>query len=257
MTGPQVKELLGHLAHRGALLRQLHDGIHDRRELAAELDRSRSTVDRGLRALREANYVREQADGYALTTYGEFALDVYRQAEQVSAVGGLVPNLPPELPFAVLRNAEVVEATKPLPYEPVSHLAALVQSADYVRKLVPAIIPRLVDVTMANVRDGTLKADIVVSAKALGALRAEYPDEARTGLVSEECTVWRTSDDPSFGLVIADNRTAVGVYDGTGRLLGTITNDSDAALEWALGVFREYREDSDEITLHEQPRETR
>ena len=109
-------------------------------------------------------------------------------------------------------------------------------------------------VAVAEVRRGlnafVAKVDIIVSGDVIDELWSTYSEELHACLGSEACMLWRTDQELSFGLVIADGETmCLGVYDESMRLFGTVANGLDDAVEWVLKTFHEYRDASDEVFL--------
>lgn len=243
-------ELLTHLAHRGAVLQCLHDEIYDSREIAAEISKSRSSVDRDIRLLKEDDYIVEHVDGYDLTPYGEFAFEVYRGAEQLASAESLVPHLPARAPFALLQDATIREAGGTLPQQPVDHVAELIGTSEHVKIAAPVALSPLTDDLAERIQDEAMTVDIIVTHDVLDQLWDTYEEEVHTCLENQSCSLRQTDEELSFGLVIADNETmCLGVYDELMRLLGTITGRSEDAVDWALETFHEYRDASDEVFL--------
>lgn len=80
MPDPDAKALLSNLANRGGVIEAIDGGTYSSAKIATIVDKSRSSVDRDLRLLKEAGYIEELPGGYNLTTFGRFALDVYESA---------------------------------------------------------------------------------------------------------------------------------------------------------------------------------
>lgn len=250
MSDPQVTEMLTHLAHRGAVLQRLHEGMSNSREIAAEISKSRSSVDRDIRLLKEDDFIDESVDGYALTPYGEFALEVYRAAEQLASAKTLVPHLPVSAPFALLQDATIRETGGTLPQQPVNHVSELIETSEHVKIAAPVVLSPLTEDLAERIQDEAMTVDVIVAHDVLNQLWTIYEEEVHTCLENQSCSLRETDEELSFGLVIADDETmCLGVFDDSMRLLGTITNGSEDAVEWALKTFHEYRDASDEVFL--------
>lgn len=248
MTKPPVSELLVLLAHRGALLDRLHDGVHDRRTLVTELDVSRSTVNRGIRDLQEAGLVDDRPDGFALTRYGRFSLDVYRTADQLVEAEPLLDRLPENVPLGTIRDAEIVFSEHPVPQRPLEDILGLIDDATDVVALAPVVIPALVESTIERVQAGELTATVVVDETVLEGLWNERAEVMDAGLNTDGYTLLATEREISFGLLVADDRLAsIGVHDDSGRLLGILLNHDRATVEWALDTFETYRRSAEEV----------
>ena len=250
MSSPHITDLLTHLAHRGAVLQCLHEGLSESRNIAAEISKSRSSVDRDIRLLKENDYINESVADYDLTPYGEFALEVYWAAEQLASAEALVPHLPASAAFALLQDATLREASGTLPTQPVDHVAELIGTSEHVKIAAPVVLPPLTEDLAKRVQDEAMTVDIIVTDDVLDQLWITHEEEIHTCLENQSCSLWQTDEELSFGLVIADDETmCLGVYDDSMRLLGTITNTSEDAVEWAFETFNEYRDASDEVFL--------
>lgn len=243
-----VADLLRLLAHRGALLRCIADGTHERRTLVDELDVSRSTVNRGIRDLQEAGLVAEEAGEFAVTRYGGLALEVYLTAEKLSTVEPLVERLPRDLPFGTIRHAEIVFAEPPAPQRPVDDIRSMIDGASEAVALAPAVFPSIVKSTIDSVREGGLEVSVVVDETVLAGLWRERADVVETGLETEGYTLLVTDRPVTFGLLVVDDRVAsVGVHDDTGRLLGLLIDEDRETVEWARETFEEYRRSAEVV----------
>ena len=241
-------DLLRLLAHRGALLNRIAEGVHDRRDLVDELGVSRSTVNRGIRDLEDAGLVEEGSDGFSVTRYGRLALEVYRTGEGLETVEPLLERLPADVPLGTIRNAAVVMAEPPLPQRPIDDIVAMMDGAAEAVALAPAVLPALVEATIERVERDDLDATVVVDETVLGGLLSERPDAVSAGAATDGYTLLRTERVVTFGLLVVDDRVAsIGVHDDTGRLLGLLINEDRETVEWARETFEAYREDAEPV----------
>jgi len=250
MLGAGITKLLNHLAHRGAVLQCLQDGISESREIAVKINKSRSSVDRDIRLLKDDDYIEEHVNGYGLTPYGEFALVVYQAAEQLAGGKTLVPHLPASSPFALLQDAEIREASGTLPQQPIDHIGELIRTSEHVKIVAPVVLSPLTDDIAERIQSEAMTVDIIVTDDVLDQLCTNFEEEVHMCLENQSCSLRQTDKELSFGLIIADDETmCLGVYDDSMRLLGTITNRLEDAVEWALETFYEYQDVSDEVFL--------
>jgi predicted transcriptional regulator len=250
MASPRVTELLKHLAYRGCVLQSIRIGTFDSREIADEIDKSRSAVDRDIRILKDSGYIHEHPGGYELTRFGEYALELYELAEPLGRAEQFIPYLPSRAPVTLLQGASIRQSGGTVPQRPIEHVEDLIRAADQVKIIAPAVIPSLVDALSDRIQNESLTIDIIVNGDVLDELWSTYSEELHSCLESETCILWQTDEELSFGLVIADDETVcLGVYDESMRLLGTITNSSEDTLKWALETFHQHRDASDEVFL--------
>lgn len=74
-------DILELLMRRSDLLQAIADEPREKRDLVRDLDVSRSTIDRGVRELRNLDLVR-YSDGYVLTPIGRLAFGIYRRCRR-------------------------------------------------------------------------------------------------------------------------------------------------------------------------------
>lgn len=249
MPNPRTN-LLQHLAHRGGVLQAIRDGVFDSRVIADQVGKSRSTVDRDLRLLKDNDYIKEYPGKYDLTRFGEYALELYEFAEPLGRAEQFIPYLPSGTPITLLQGATIRQSGGIVPQRPIDHVEDLIRAADQIKIIAPAVVPSLVDALSERVQNESLTIDIIVSDDVLDELWATYSEELHSCLESETCMLWHTDEELSFGLVIGDDETVcLSVYDESMRLLGTITNSSEDALNWTHETFHEHRDASDEVFL--------
>lgn len=248
MSGPRVAELLNHLAHRGDVLKSLEEGHSDSREIANKADKSRSSVDRDIRLLKDDGYVEEHVGDYQLTQFGRFALQIYQLAERLAHAEPIGQYLPPEAPFALLKDAEVREASGTLPQRPIDHVIELIREAQVVKIVAPVVYPSITTELVSRLQDGGITVEILMTEDVQNELWTTFPDEMKACMKSSSCTLQRTNNELPFGMVILEDKTlCLGVYDDSMRLLGTITTSSEDAVEWGISTYRKHRKESEEI----------
>lgn len=247
MTYSDPDEVMAAVARRGDVLRIVGGDGASKRDLVAELDVSRSTVDRAIRELEGTGLVERTADGYRRTLAGEIALDEYRQfADRIRGVKAgreLLAELSPDTPFdaAMLEGAEIVRPERHSPHLPVNRLGELIERAKRIRTFASAVFPQLVDVYhQAIVQDG-MEVRLVVTRDVVDRLVAAHREQLGEALDTGRLAVRTTEQALPYSLVVADtpDGTEVGqlVYAEDGNVKGFIGNDGTDAVEWAEREF--------------------
>jgi len=252
-------ELVHALTRRRTVLLELADGPRRKRELVAALDVARSTVDRALRTLESEGLVERVDDGFALTTAGAAAFDVYVEfTDRLNAICScrdVVERLPsgrfvdPEF----LRDAEVVRASVSAPDEPVRAFVEMVSQATHARGFSPTAYGAYVDVFEERVVEHGLTADLAFSDEALETLTSSHSGAITRAVETGRVRVRRIPELPGTGLVVLSRgerppAVAMGVHGGPG-LDALVRNDSPAAVEWARELVDEQFERAEEIPL--------
>lgn len=175
---------------------------------------------------------------------------MYSLATQLGTAELLISNLPKDARFGLLVDAKIEMAGGARPRRPIEQMADLMKSADQVKAIAPVVFPLLAESLSERILNGTLSAEIIVSDDVLNLLLKEHAEQVSASLESGRCLLLEADEELSFGLALIDDETmCLGIYDELMRLLGTVTNDSDVAVEWALNCFNMYRAGTEEVFL--------
>jgi predicted transcriptional regulator len=239
-------ELVHTLTRRRAVLAALDDAPRRKPELVANLDVARSTVDRAIRQLETEGLVERVDDGFALSTCGELAVDVYGEfAAKLDAVcetRDVVEHLPSG-EFAdstFLVDAEVVRATVSAPDRPVRAFVEMVADATHARGFSPTAYGSYVDAFEHQVLEGGMTAELAFSDDALGELTGTHGDAIERVAETGRVDVYRIPSLPAAGVVVltrddGSRVAAMGVHDGS-ALSAVVRNDAPAAVAWASSL---------------------
>jgi len=247
------------LTRRRTVLEELAEGPRPKRDLVEALDVARSTVDRALRTLESEGLVERADDGFAFTTSGAVAFDVYVEfTERLGAIRAsqdVVERLPSRrfVDPAFLRGAEVVRASVSAPDEPVRAFVDMVSEATHARGFSPTAYGAYVDAFEERVVEYGMTADLAFSDEALETLTSTHGDAIARAVATGRVSVRRVPDLPETGVVVLSHEerppaVAMGVHGGPG-LDALVRNDSPAAVAWARDLVDEQFERAEEIPL--------
>lgn len=259
MDAGERDELVHALTRRRAVLEALSDRPRRKRELVDVLDVARSTVDRALRTLEAEGLVERVDDGFALTTCGAVAFEVYVEfTERLGAVCAsrdVIERLPSRrfVDPAFLRDAEVVRASVSAPDEPVRAFVEMVSEATHARGFSPTAYGAYVDAFEERVVEDGMTADLAFSDEALETLTSTHGEAITRAVETGRVSVRRIPELPGTGVVVLSRperppTVAMGVHGGAG-LDALVRNDSPAAVEWARELVDEQFERAEEIPL--------
>ncbi|WP_049923364.1 helix-turn-helix transcriptional regulator [Halopiger djelfimassiliensis] len=256
------------LLQRGALLRRLAREPCQPSELVADLDSSRSTVDRGLSELQDSNLVERVESRYRTTLVGELALAEFdrlsgrlRSAVDASDLLALLPNDAP-LDWRMLDGAAAVRVDRrtavteferppdrPVDRGPNGDPFRLFQSALEAdrrhRAIVPTVPPRLARAYREAIRGG-LEVEAVVSDEAAATLCSDFREATADALDAHRLSLWEAPTTLPYGLIVVDDpnadsaRLAMLVICREDELRGLLVNDSGDALAWARRQLERY-----------------
>lgn len=252
MSDSHPSNILETVTKRGAILGSLVEGVDDKRDIEDELNISRSTVNRAFCELSEMGLIRANNGSFGLTLHGELAYQQYQDLTEsythLSEARELSANLPADtqLDMQLLEGGEVTLSERQTPQGPFEQIKEAVRSADCVKGYSPVVLPSYVDFFHEQIMNRNLAVELILEEQLIPALTVTYAEQFTPAATSDNCVLWQIDDELPFGLVIVDDEKVwLCVYRDGGGLRGTLANDSDSALNWALDIFRQYR-----ITAH-------
>lgn len=251
---PSVTDMARLVAQRTSIMAALRGPVRSKRDLASELDVSRSTVDRGVRELEAAGLIERIDGGLALTLPGRLVLDSYEthtdelagieQADDVLAE--FSRDL--DLPAALFRNPTVDTPNRHAPHRPSSTLRDLLADATDVKHYATGIRPEYSDHYWGIVEDGHL--DVVATPEVVAESLQENRDTLTNAFESGNFTLAETTESRPYSVVIADDRdVCVLLYDDH-ALQVVVRNDNPDTVDWALEQFDTIRSAATNVSGH-------
>lgn len=242
-------EAIDAVSRRAAIIECLVDGPKYNRDLREELDISRSTAYKAVTELEELNIAQRGDDGYQLTVLGQLLFEQYRafrgRVTEVCRAGDLLAVLPrdTEIPFSVLKGADVSKSKPHAPNRPVQEIERLVDDATRVRGTGPVVLPRYVEIFAEQILSNELEAELIYAQPVFQHLLDVYEQDFTATVQSDNLVAWVTSADLPYALLLIDEPThqvAIVVYDNGGEIRGLIVSDSEAAYAWASDQWEQF-----------------
>lgn len=259
--GLRSSNVLETVTKRAGFLRCLSKGIDDKRDIEDELDVSRSTVNRAFFELEKMGMIRTDHGNYILTLHGRLIYQRYRNLmdsyDHLSEARELSEHLPADtgIDMRLVDGGEVTLSERQTPQEPFEQIKEAVRSADCVKGFSPVVVPSYVNFFHEQITDRDITVELILGETLVPALTGSYAEKFTPAATSENCVLWQTAEELPFGLVIVDDEEVwLCVYRDGGGLRGTLANVTDSALNWALDVFRRYRDTAHEIKFRDATR---
>jgi predicted transcriptional regulator len=257
MDTGEAPEAVALVADRITVLEYLADGPAHKRTMVADLPPSRSTIDRAVRALVDADLVERTPDGYRATAAGRLAAERYRAflADEAAILDAreFLAALPSDvsLPAAVLADA-TVESPGDGSADPLAALVDPITTADHHR----AVLPRIDDsrhLRLCHRRavDDGRPVELLLSARAVETLTTEFATLTGELAAADAVTAYEVPDPPfACYLAATDDATHVAVAttteDGDGG--GILHATGDAAVDWATDWYAARRDEGTDVT---------
>ncbi len=214
-------------------LERLAEAPADKRTLEADLDCSRSTIDRAIRRLETADLVTRTAEGYRTTTVGRMAARQCRAHRSAQATLRAAREVFAPLPEDAAPDPAVLSDARVTTADAVDRLVSRLQDAGTCRVVLPsAPDARLLRLLHARVvRDG-LDADVVTDDDAADRLRETFPSLTAGLLDAEHCDLRRGAT-PAYGLVVTDDAHVTVFTVADGAVAGAVETEAPGAVQWA------------------------
>ncbi|SEP00050.1 Predicted transcriptional regulator, contains HTH domain [Halogranum amylolyticum] len=260
MGDSHPSSILETVTKREAILGSLIEGVDDKRDIEDELNISRSTVNRAFCELTEMGMIQTHNGSFGLTLHGKLAYQQYQNLTgsytHLSKAIELSANLPADtqLDMQLLGGGEVTLSKRQTPQGPFKQIKEAVRSADCVKGYSPVVLPSYVDFFHEQIMERNLTVELILEEQIISALTVTYAEQFTPVAASDNCALWQIDDELPFGLIIVDDKMVwLCVYRDGGGLRGTLANDSDSAVNWALNIFRQYRNAAHKITISGAP----
>jgi tetratricopeptide (TPR) repeat protein/DNA-binding transcriptional ArsR family regulator/energy-coupling factor transporter ATP-binding protein EcfA2 len=253
-----VVESIELVSRREAILAVLTDKRLSKPELVERVGKSRSTIDRAIRALEGAEFVTRTREGYETTAVGRVALDRYRQflAEEQTLLDAMevLAGLPaePVLPMSLCQQG-TAERFEPA-YGLFEQLAGDLREADRYRAILPEVVDsRQVRLCHRLALEGELDVELLVDRNRLRRLGYEYP--TLTAELADIGALRALAESPPFALSLvgghrdptehAEGSTLrVSSYDEDGESVGVFETSAEDPVEWGEDLFASHRKAS-------------
>lgn len=240
------------LAKRTPLLTALADGPTDQRGLREELGVSRSTVYKALKELEDVGLVEQRTSGYGLTGFGRLAWqrhDAYlARLQRLDGAERLLNGLPADrqYPPSLFERGHIVAPGRHAPERPLERMESLAQTADQLRCLSPAGMPRYLEATHERVEATDQTVTLVIESAALSRLTDSY-DRFNEALEQPGLDIRTAAEQLPFAVMLFDDdQVGLFAYDD-GSLLGAAFSSDPDAVQWGRAVFERARDRSEPV----------
>lgn len=251
--GAETERLVQVLRHRHVFAVLREDDL-ERRELEERVGVSRATSHRYVRTLEDLGLAARQNGVVTLTDLGRDIADAVANFEtdvvprlQLGPLVDVMGEVSPPVDLDAFVDATITSAGAGDPYAPLTRFVSLVQETDTLRGINTCrIAPTYMEEFRERILDG-MQTELIDLPEMNRDIMRRYPEKCVQVCVSGNLTLWvhGPQDVLPFGLVLFDERIAVGVYDtATGTLTELIDTDAPTARSWAEDVYDAYKAES-------------
>lgn len=247
MDIPSHVEPLATLINRLEVMKAIDDGMREKRELHEALDGSRSTVDRAVRELEDAELLHRRNGQCEFTRYGELAyrefLETEKTYKELEPASALLSRIPQDVNIGLelVRDADITLVDNRAQVTPLP--APATSDCEQVHVLLPVLLPQQVEFfRQAATNDTTVV--IVLDEDLLQVLSKNHP-ELLDSLQNSQIQVHAAAALPQITLTIIGSRKVWGwVHTASGSLQGYFTNTTAESVKSANLLFERFLSDS-------------
>lgn len=244
-------ELSVTLEKRFDCLAALVDDPRSKNELENIMEYSRSTLDRAIRDLREADLILYRDGVWMPTHLGRGVYDIRSQyldrLEEMKKMASIIEPLPKDSPLgcAVVKDAEVHTATSSVPDAIMARVVDYLEGESTIRMITPRIALGFAEGLYGQVsNDDTDILKLIIPGETFEELNQASPEFVNSLLDNEDIRLYRSEIPFSFGLWIADQDHVGCVAYTDHGVSGLIVNDTTDSLEWADDQWEDIHDQS-------------
>lgn len=252
---PSVDEVDDVLTDRYTFLSAIIEQPQSKRDLEGEVDCSRSTLDRAIRDLSNAGLVEYENGLWMPTLFGQCCYDAretfYETLGGLVSASSLIESLDSDdsVSREFFTGANPEESDPMMPDAIMQQLLNCVEHATQVRIATPVILTGYAEELYTAALSGDdASLELIVPPMMFERLEERVPTVVTEMLCDPNVTLQQATIPIDFGLWTIDSeKTGILVFTDQG-IRGFITNDTDAAVEWATNKYEQLEQNADPIS---------
>lgn len=229
------------------LLKQSPTTMTEMREI---LGVHRTTLGRNLAVLKGKNWVVSSPteNSHRLTRAGELIIDSFeeliRTTRTANRLGAFLTRFPETIPIEKerLRSSQITCPEKDDPLAPMSRLFEFLATSETIRGSVPVLGPMEGRVIANQIPAGT-EIEMILGSTAWESLRVNHPSLFSPLKEADETELLVSSEDPSYGIFLIDERVVLVAYDEDMRIHSILeARESQEIIDWARQQYEGRKE---------------
>ena len=257
MRQPAIGDIIDVVGNRWDVLDTLYEAPLTKPELKAALNVSRSTVNRAVSELEQAELIeRSPPDGYQITAFGQpiyhLCLHMGRCLNGMHEAYPLGSHLPSGGHGEVIMfdGATISQPEAHEPDRPLQDLLDRMRETRSLRVYTPVVLRQYVYLCHEQVMRENVELELVVTPTVRDCLEATYTEKLEEALHQPHVSIYETPEQLPFGITLFDDgstREAGLVLYSKAGVSGFITNDSHSALGWAQQLHQSFKTQATKI----------
>lgn len=250
-----IIEMMETALHRFPFLDGLEDEPKDKRTLVAELDCSRSTVDRGIRKLEALDLVDYADGGYRLTSLGELVAtnfadlaDTVELRLQYAPFLEWIPDDEFDLELELLRDADLLLPEQGDPYAMINRHVATIDQADTMKAVLPLTGLHAQQTAHTRVVENGAEIELVVTPEVANTMQSDpdYAELTEDMAATGRFEIYEFDGDIPYFVGLLDDIVQIGA-DEAGEPRAIVETENDDVRLWAETTFEEYKQHAEPV----------
>lgn len=259
-----ITEMMETALSRFPFLKFLEEEPKDKRTLVAELDCSRSTVNRGIRELEALDLVEYVNGGYRITSLGELVAtdfadlaDTIQLRVQYEPFLRWMPDDEFDLELNLLSDADLLLPEQGDPYAMINRHVTVIEQTDYHQFVLPLVGLHAYKAAHQQIMENGAQAEAVVSPEAADTLQSgqEYATLTEEMAATGRYELYQFDGDIPYFVGLLDDTVQIGV-DEAGEPRALVETDNADVRSWAEATFEEYKQQAEPVIEGREPLKT-
>ena len=220
-------------------------------ELCAELDATRTTIQRILAGFRERQWVVKHDGDYRLTVTGRRICRQYEallaEASRAREFGPLAAHLGPvadDLPIDALETGQLTISDERSPLSALSRFTEWFRGVEgRMYAMTPVVAQPFNDIGVELVESGT-DIDLIIDRTVLDQSMTQYEPEWSFAVDHDAVSIYVHDTPLPVGLGLDDERCCLVAYDEDNNLRAVLESTDSELYDWAKTTYEQYREES-------------
>lgn len=220
-------------------------------ELCADIDATRTTVQRILAGFRERQWVVKHDGRYRTTITGQQVCTQYRNllntAEHARELGSLAAHLGPvgdDIPVGPLRDGRLTVSEEGSPLTTLSRFIDWMGGIDESLRAVSPVVARPFNDIGAELLASGADIELVINTEVLERSRAQYESDLELGVEHDGIDVYVQEAPLPVGIAVDVERVCIVAYDDGNNMQAMLESTDEELYQWAVGTYERYREDA-------------
>ena len=235
--------------HRRAVLAALCAEPARPSELCAEIDATRTTIQRILAGFRERQWVVKHDGDYRATVTGRLVCDRYealcREVTRAQRFGSLAAHLGPvadDLPPSALERGRLTVSEDGSPLAVLSRFTEWLEAVEGEFHAISPVVAQPFNDIGAELLSENTRIEFVIDSEVLERSKANYESALEFGLNHDRMATYVHEAPLDIGVALDDERCCVVAYDDDSNLKAMLEAGEGDLYEWTTALFERYRE---------------